>query len=106
MVVAELARLGFFDPRDIIHWGPQGLRLKDSSNLSDDNVRALAQIRVTPTTHGRATSVKFADRLRALEMLGRHLGLFSERSEVSGQARGPMRIIEANEVKREEVGTD
>ena len=105
-VVTELARLGLYDPRDVIDWGPEGVRVKDSSGLSDDDARAVAQIRVVSTRHGRAVAVKFADKLRALELVGKHVGLFSGQVEVSGQVRGAVRTILVDEVKREDADTD
>jgi phage terminase small subunit len=36
------------------------------------------------TENGRTLRVKMNDKLRALEMLGRHLGLFKEKIELSG----------------------
>jgi phage terminase small subunit len=105
-VVLELARLGLYDPCDIAEWGPDGIRLKASGDISEDAARAVAHIRVAFTRYGRAVTLRFADRLKALEMLGKHLGLFSERVEVSGQAREPVRFIEVNGAKREDADAD
>jgi phage terminase small subunit len=105
-VVLELARLGLYDPRGVAEWGPDGIRVKDSSGLSDDDVRIVARIRMAPTKYGWAITVKFVDRLSALELLGKHLGLFSDGNAVRGQVQEPIRIIEVNRVEREDAGAD
>jgi phage terminase small subunit len=105
-VVTELARLALYDPRDVVEWGPDGIHVKDSAHLGEGEAQTVAHIRVTFTRHGRAVAVRFADKLRALEILGRHLELFSGRVEVSGQTQEPIRTIKVNEVGREDTSAD
>ena len=74
-VIREIAKVAFSDPRDLMEWGPDGLVLKDSRSISDD-----AAMSVTEVSAGRdGTKVKRSDRLKALELLGRHLGLFVDK---------------------------
>jgi phage terminase small subunit len=76
-VLKELAKIAYADPRAVLSWGPGGVSLRDSSELTDDEAAIVAEVSET----GR---VKLFDRVKALELLGRHLGLFVERREVSG----------------------
>jgi phage terminase small subunit len=64
----------------------------------DDDTRAALVIEVTQGTDadGNPTftrKVKFAEKLRALEMLGKYLGLFRDRLEIAGSAENPIQIL-------------
>lgn len=50
--------------------------------------------------------VKLVDRLRALEMIGRHLGMFNDKLEVSGNVGLADRINKARERVKKHRGTD
>ena len=53
--------------------------------ISADDQCVLALLLVTETQSGNAsTRVKAHDKLRALELLGRHLGMFTNRVEMPG----------------------
>jgi phage terminase small subunit len=79
-VVRELARLAFSDMRDFAEWemidtqfGPKmATTLHASSSLPGQHARAIAE--VTHTQFG--PKVKLHDKVRALELLGKHLGMF------------------------------
>ena len=89
MVIKELARIGFGDLRAIIDWGPDGVILKASGELSDD---AAAIVQEVSETHGAGTRtrrVKVNDKVKALELLGKHLGIFTDKIEHSGSVGTP-----------------
>lgn len=75
-VVKELARIAFGDPRAVMTWGPDGVKLKDSTTLNDDVAALVAEISETVTEHGGTLRIKTNDKLRALELLGKHVGAF------------------------------
>lgn len=75
-VLQELARIGFSDMRDYTAWGPRGVRLKDYSELSEDAARAVSEVSQTITLNGGSLKFKLHDKKAALELLGKHLGLF------------------------------
>jgi phage terminase small subunit len=93
LVVGELAAIAFGDLRDVVAWDADGVvTVRPSSEITDDAARALQEIAQSiqvipqrgdaePIEHHRL-KVKRADRLRALELLGKHLGMFRERLEV------------------------
>jgi len=84
-VLQELARIAFSDPRSVMEWGPNGVKLKPSSELTDDEAAAVAEVGETTTKDGGSLRVKMVDKLGALDKIGRHLGMFQDRLELTGQ---------------------
>ena len=87
-VVLELARIGFSDLREIASWGEDGFAYKASDELTDEAAAAIAGIVETATRtrdgrERRTRTVKLHSKLRALELLGRHLGIFTDRINMS-----------------------
>lgn len=83
-IAAELAAVAFHNVGDIVCWD-QNLRVRPSNSLSDDQRKAVVAVR---QTKGKI-EVQFADRLRALELLARVLGMMRdgparERSPAAG----------------------
>ena len=81
-ILRELARIAFADPRKIFDWGPGGVTLKDSASLSNDDAAAVAEVSQTITDSGGSTKGKMYDKQRALELLGRHLGMFVDKKQI------------------------
>ena len=77
-VLLELARVAFADPTRIAEWGPQGLTLKAHETLTPDDKAAIQEIVAFPD--GGPTRIRLHDKLRALALLARHLGLLNERT--------------------------
>lgn len=89
-IVAELAKLAFGDPRRLMSWGPDGVKLRPSSELTDDAAAAVAEVSETFSATGGSLKVKTADKVKALELLGRHLGIFLDKSELTGKDGAPL----------------
>lgn len=85
-VVAELAKIAFGTARDVMDWGPNGVTLKSSGELSDDQAASVAEVSETTTKEGGSLKLKRHDKVKALELLGRHLGMFTDKvkNEISG----------------------
>ncbi len=67
-----------------------------TADLTDKQKRALAVIK-----KGRdGFEVKPYDKVRALELLGKHLGMFTEKMEVSGEVNNPMAGLTTEELKK------
>lgn len=98
-VLLELARVAFLDPADVLDFasGPS-VRLRDADRIPEDARRAIASIKVKRYAEGRGEAAKeveviefrLCDKLSALDKLGRHLGLFADRVEVTGKDGGPV----------------
>lgn len=89
-VLQEYARLGFFDPRKLFHDNGQP---KEISELDDDTAAALAGLDLVEIYEGTGPDRKFvgytkkykiADKKGALDSIAKHLGMFIDRTEVSG----------------------
>lgn len=85
-VVAELAKIAFADPRDLMEWGPDGVKLKASADLTEEQAASVAEVSETTTKDGGSLRLKKHDKVKALELLGRHMGMFKDKveTEVSG----------------------
>jgi phage terminase small subunit len=92
-VLKEIARVAFGDPRDVMTWGPGGVVLKDSATLTDDQAMQVAEVSETTSATGGSLKLKKHDKVKALELLGRHLGMFTDKTELSGAEGGPLTVV-------------
>lgn len=119
-IVAELAKIGFADIRRAIKWNghlikeednPDGgdvlviktivsnhVTLIDSEELDDDTAAAIASISQNATG---GISLKMHDKKGALVDLGKHLGMFIDKHELSGPEGGPVVFQTVYETKPE-----
>lgn len=84
MWVNELRRVAFGDLRKSVKWGPDGVTLVDSSELSDDDAAAISEVGETKSENGGSLKIKRHDKLKALELLGRHLGFYDDKVTLKG----------------------
>lgn len=88
-VLNELARVAFSDMRNVAEWNAGGVDFKDSSTLSDDVAAAVSEVSSDTTRSKDGVTVKHKiklhDKMRALEMLSRHLNLFAPDSAQGGK---------------------
>ena len=96
-VVKELEAVAFADVTAVASIKNGVVRLMSTDDLTDEQRRAIAGIKETQA----GIEVKFNDKLKALELLGRHLGMFRDRVEVSGIAEEQSRLAELIEQRRE-----
>ncbi len=83
MVIQELAKIGFSDMRKFASWG-DGVSFKESSELEDGDAACVAEVAETITKDGGSVRIKLHDKKGALELLGKHLGIFIDKLEISG----------------------
>ena len=90
MVIKELARIAFVDPRKL--FDEEG-RPKDIRFLDPNTAAALANVDIyeefdyngeEKELMGYTKKYKWADKLRALELLGKHLGMFTDKVHFEG----------------------
>ena len=79
-VLQELAAVAFSNATDYVEVRDSTVIVKDTASLSDTQIKALSGIK---ESRGRI-ELKLNDKLKALELLGRHLGMFKDKVEVSG----------------------
>ena len=79
-VLQELAAIAFAKATDYAEIKNECVRIRDTAELDEQQIRALAGIE-----EGKCgIKVKMNDKEKALELLGRHLGMFKDKVEVSG----------------------
>lgn len=84
-VLLELGKIAFINATDVIN-------MDDATILSEanrDDTAAIASVKVKTIPgedgDGVEREIRLADKLKALELLGKHLGLFTDKVEVKGQ---------------------
>ena len=100
IVVQELARIARVNVLDVLD--PETGEIKDGA-LDDAAAVASVRIKTTPTKNGNIVEreVRLADKVRALELLGKHLGMFVDRKEVTGKDGGPIQLEAMTTEQRE-----
>ena len=95
-VLNEYAKLAFLDIRKA--FDAEG-NLKAVHDLDDDTAAAIAGLEVEALYEGRGSDreltgrlhkIKLSDKRAALDSLAKHLGMFVDRTEVSGPNGGPI----------------
>lgn len=76
-VVEEIAKIAFGDIRDFLVWSEEGVSLLPSNRLSDDAAASIAEVK--EMTSG--VTVKQYDKLRALDLIAKMLGMYEESKE-------------------------
>ena len=70
--------------RQFTTWGPSGVTLRDSAELDEDAARCVAEVSETTSKDGGSVKFKLHDKVGALTLAGKHLGMFTERVEHTG----------------------
>ncbi len=76
-VVRELKKLGFSNMGDYASFGPDGVELNDSEDLTRDQLAAVSEVTETKTETGGSIRFKLHDKHAALVTLGRHFDMFN-----------------------------
>lgn len=97
-IVDELAKIARANAGDFFEWGREGVTVKDSAELTDEQRGVVAEISETKTQHGGTVRVKLSDKQAALEKLGKALGMFKDRHEFSGPDGGPIPVEDRHRV--------
>ncbi len=80
-VVMELAKIAFVNAKDVIDSDTATVR----PDALPEDTAAIQSVKVkTFGEDGLEREIKMADKLKALELLGKHLGMFKDRVELSG----------------------
>jgi Phage terminase, small subunit len=83
-VIIELARIGLIKPDKVVNFDEATVL----DGVSEDDIAAIASVKVKtiPTEDGDIVEreIKFFDKIKALELLGKHMGMFQNKLELSG----------------------
>lgn len=110
-VLAELSQMGFSNMLDYMRADEDGELVLDLSELTREQAAAIQEYTVDATGGTgdgerklvMRTRFKLADKIKALELLGKYLKLFTERIEVTGLAGLAEAMVEAK--KRADDGS-
>jgi len=75
-IIEEYRRIALADARSVMSWGPGGVLIKRSEDLTDEEAAAISEVSEVPTKEGTVFRVKFHSKTEALKALSQHLGLF------------------------------
>jgi len=91
-VILELAKIAFVNPTDVINIDEA--TIKDNTNREDTAAISSIKVRRIPTENGDVVEreIKVYDKIKALELLGKHLGMFTDKYKVEGAV--PVMIID------------
>lgn len=117
-VLKELAKIGFADIRKAIRWqgtlvteedNPDGgdtlviksvvtnnVQLVSSDDIDEETAAAISEISQNSTG---GIKLKLHDKRAALVDIGKHLGMFTDRVQLSGDADNPVHVIERRIVR-------
>lgn len=99
-VIQELAKIAFVNASDVID--PEDASV--IAGAAREDLACIQSVKVKQMTgdKGEMTEreVKLADKLRALELLGKHLGMWTEKIQVSGLSEEQSKLHELLEQRR------
>ena len=83
-VIQELAKIAFLNPSDVINM--QNASVMDNANKDDLSCIASVKIKRSSSENGDSVEreIKTYDKLKALDLLGRHLGMFNDKLKIEG----------------------
>ena len=97
-VIAELAKIGFTDITDFVTIEGPYVRVKQTEDMPRDKIGAIAGIKEGVN----GIEIKLNDKEKALELIGRHLGMWNDKLDVSGKldTSNPYAGLTTEELKR------
>ena len=99
-VVEELAAIGFARATDFLSVSEGELTIRETDTLSKADQAAIASVERT----SNGIKLKFYDKMKALELLGKYMGMFEGKSEEGGNGNNLLEAILA--ATQEEVTWD
>ena len=85
-VLQELGKIAFVNAADVIDMN--NATVKDGADRDDTAAIASVKVKVISGANGEGVEreIRLADKLKALELCGRHLGMFNDKLDVTGAA--------------------
>jgi len=91
-IMRELARIAFLDPTQLVNM--ESAELLDDTNPDDRAAIASVKVKTIPTQDGEGVEreIRFADKIKALELLGKRFGMWIDKQQVDVQ--GAVQIVD------------
>ncbi len=85
-VLQELGKIAFVNAADVIDMN--NATIKDGADRDDTAAIASVKVKVISGANGEGVEreIRLADKLKALELCGRHLGMFNDKLDLTGAA--------------------
>ena len=82
-IVLELAKIAFVNAADMID--PENATIKEDASSDDTAAIQSVKVKVIPTKEGEGVEreIRPNDKLKALELLGKHLGMWNDKLDVN-----------------------
>jgi phage terminase small subunit len=84
-VIQEIARIAFADTTKVVRIEHGRVVVEETENLDADHRAAVSEISETTTANGGTLKVKLHDKVKALELLSRYLGILNDKLNLSGR---------------------
>lgn len=91
-IIRELARIAFLDPTKLVNMDT--VELLDDATEDDRAAITAVKIKTIPTQEGTGVEreIRFADKIKALELLGKRFGMWIDKQQVDVQ--GTVQIVD------------
>lgn len=90
-ITDELAKIAKSDPRMLMEWGPNGVTLRDSDDLNDDDAACVSEVSQTISKDGGSIKLKMHSKVEALKTLLAHIA--PSNAAVSSVPIGNQRVL-------------
>lgn len=77
-ILQELCSIAFFDIKKVMNWNETSISFVPSEQIDEMSSRAISDIKETVTVHGGSRGLRSHDKIRALELLGKYIGMFKD----------------------------
>lgn len=100
MIVTELAKMAFSNVGDYYTVGGNGAAYMNLEGATRSQLAPVKKIKTREVKEGRGDSARdieivefeLYDKMAALKLLGQHIGMFSDKLEITGSGGGPIQI--------------
>lgn len=95
-IIEELAKIAFSNIKNIAEWTESSVSFRSSEDIPDEIASCIQEVSEQSTSNqyggSRTLKLKLYDKQKALELIGRHLGMWVEKHEHSGPDGKPLQV--------------